>query len=161
MIWLLLMFAQGAASPPQAQRGEALYYGTARCATCHALKSRGTAVGPDLTRIARIPPRAIAMSIRATRTQYVQNVKVKDAEPFPGMKSGEDEKTVQYFDLSADPPAARKLERAQIESATDNSTWKHPPASAKLTSEQLADIVAYIRWAAYGDRKTVDPSEVE
>lgn len=125
------------------------------------MKGRGTAVGPDLTRIARIPPRAIVMAIRATRTQYVQTVKLKNDETFAGMRVAQDDKTAQYYDLSKTPPELRKLERGDIASTADNATWKHPPESAGYSSEELADIIAYIRWASYGDRSGVKPADVE
>jgi mono/diheme cytochrome c family protein len=39
--------------------------------------------------------------------------------------------------------------------------WKHPPAANKISSEQLADIVAYIKFASTGSRKAVDPADVQ
>ncbi len=166
-IWLaLLLLAAPAAAqtasavPEQAGRGQTLFFGDAKCGTCHSLKGRGSAVGPDLKGIARLSPRAVAMAVRSTRTQYVQAVKVKEKGEFPGMKSSEDAQTVQFYDLSADPPQLKKLEKTEF-TATDNQTWKHPPASAGLTNEQMADIVAFIRWASFNDRKEIDPSEVQ
>jgi hypothetical protein len=101
------------------------------------------------------------MAIRATRTQYVQSVKLKDGKEFPGMPGAKEETTVQYFDLSATPPVLRKLDKSEIASASDNATWKHPPESAGYTAEQLADVIAYIKWASYGDTKGVKPADVE
>lgn len=151
----------GAGIPAQAERGQTLFYGEAKCGSCHALKGKGTAVGPNLVNIARIPPRAVAMAVRATRTQYVQAVKEKGKEgEFPGMKASEDSTTVQFYNMAVDPPALVKLEKTAF-TTTDNQTWKHPPASAKLTNEQMADIIAYIRWAAFSDKKEIDPSEVQ
>ena len=150
--------------PPQAKRGHAIFFeapaGTA-CATCHAIGGRGTAIGPDLTRWARMAPRAIVMAIRATRTEYTQAVKLKKGVTFPGMRVAQDENTAQYYDLSVTPPTLRKLDRAEIESTTDNVTWQHPPSSAGYTSEQLADIIAYIRWSSYSDTKGVKPEDIE
>jgi hypothetical protein len=118
-------------------------------------------VGPDLTRLARLSPRAIAMAIRATRTQYVQAVKLKDGSEFPGMPVAHDESTVQFYDLGAKPPALRKLERKDVASTSDNANWKHLPESAGYTARQLADVIAYIKWASYGDTKAVSPDDVE
>jgi len=36
---------------------------------------------------------------------------------------------------------------------TNTNRWKHPPAVDKPTARQLADIVAYIRYAVTGSRQ--------
>ena len=47
MVWIALLLAQ-AAVPSQTDRGEALFFDAEKgCASCHALKGKGTAVGPD------------------------------------------------------------------------------------------------------------------
>src|SRR5262245_61488011 len=52
MIWLVLLLAQSAV-PTQIERGETIFVDPARgCAGCHALKGKGTAVGPDLKDVA-------------------------------------------------------------------------------------------------------------
>ena len=160
MFWIALWLAQAAVTP-QIERGEALFFEAAKgCANCHALKGRGTAAGPDLTVIGRISPAAIAVATRSTMTQYVQTVTLKSKEWFPAMPGAKDEKTIQLYDLSKTPAELRKIERTQIESMKGNDRWKHPPAERKYTDEQMADIVAYIRYAVTGSRKNVDPSEV-
>jgi len=150
--------------PPQAARGYAVYFDESkptRCATCHALGGRGTAVGPDLSRLARLNPRGIVVAILASRTQYVQTIKLKTGPSFAAMHVAHDDKTMQVHDLSVTPPQLRKLERAQVDSVTDNATWKHPPESAQYSMDQLAAVIAYIRWASFGDTKGVDPKELE
>lgn len=160
-----LLLAQAQTAPPaQALRGEKIFFETAKgatCSTCHALAGRGTPAGPDLMRLARIPPRAIAMAIRSTRTQYVQTVKLKTDETFPGMRVKQDEKVAEYYDLGKTPPVLRKLERTEIVSATDNATWKHPPESAGYTSGELADLIGYLRWVSHKDRSAVNPDDLE
>jgi hypothetical protein len=162
MIWLSILLLQAAVvATPQIERGQTLFFAGNGCGTCHALKGRGTAVGPDLRVLGKVGVRAIVTAIRASRTEYVQAVKLKGQEPFPGMKVSEDTAAAQYYDLSKTPPELRKFAVADVESKTDNSTWKHPPSEGSYTNEQIADIVSFIRWAATGDRKVVDPSEVE
>ena len=75
----------------------------------------------------------------------------------PGPK---DEKVVQLYDLSKTPPELLKLQKDEIKSMTGADKWKHPAAVADLSAEQMADIVAYIRWAATGSRTAVAPSDV-
>jgi mono/diheme cytochrome c family protein len=158
MVWIALLMAQ-AAVPTQVERGEALFNAAQGCASCHALKGKGTAVGPDLTVIGKLPVPAVAMAARSTVTQYVQVVTLKSKEKFPAFQASKDEKTVTLFDLSKTPPEKKVVAASDIASMGGNDTWKHPPAAAKISSEQLADILAYVRWAATGSKKAVDPSE--
>jgi hypothetical protein len=150
-----------AADPPeQAKRGEALFALKSAsgysCTTCHQVGGQGTAVGPDLKTIARLHPRAVVMAILATRTQAVVEVTPLKSKSFPAMKAGPDE----YFDLSVNPPAKRTLTAAEIRKTQDNGDWKHPPESRGLTRDQLADLIAYIRFATFGDTKGVDPADI-
>jgi len=156
--------ASGPAMHAQAQRGQALFFDAApgaACGTCHALAGKGNAVAPDLTRWARMSPRAIIVAVKASRTEYTQAVTLKAGGTFPGLKSTQDEKSISYFDLSVTPPALRQLAKADIASTADNSTWRHPPGNTDYSSAQLADIIAFIRWATYGDTKGVKEEEVE
>jgi len=162
MVWLsILLFLQAAAPTPQIDRGQTLFFAENGCGTCHALKGRGTAVGPDLRVLGRVGVRALVMAIRATRTQYVETIKLKNGEEFPGMKKSEDASTLQYYDLSKTPPELKTFAPADVQSKTDNASWKHPPSQANYTNQQIADIIGFIRWAAAGDRKPVDPADVE
>jgi mono/diheme cytochrome c family protein len=145
----------------QVERGEALFFEAGKgCATCHALKGRGTAVGPDLKAIARLSPRGIAESARSTLTQYVQIVSVKGGESFPGMPGAKDDTTIQVYDLSKTPPELKKLPLADV-TMRNNDVWKHPSVIAGHTDEQLADIIAYIRYAGAGIKGAVDPADIK
>lgn len=160
-----LAVAQEFSGPPQAKKGHDLFFaragdGAGPCGTCHAIKKEGTAVGPDLTRLARLNARAIVMAINATRTQYVQEVKAKDGN-FPAMKVADTAEGYDVFDLSKNPPERKKLLKADVTSLTDNASWKHPAAAMKLTTEQLADIISYIKYASYGDKTGVKVEDVE
>ena len=161
MIWVVLLWAQSAAQQ-QALRGEALFMEASHgCVNCHALKGHGTAVGPDLSVIGRLSPQAIVTAVRSSATQYVQTVKLKSGESFPGMPAGQDEKFVQFYDVSKMPPELRKIERPQFDSANNQDQWKHPPSVAPYTSQQLADIIGYIRSVVTGAVKSVKPDEVD
>ena len=161
MLWILLMLAQATVSQ-QIDRGEALFFGTANgCSSCLSLKGRGTAVGPDLRGIGRLSPAAIVMAVHSTAAQYVEDVRLKSKEAFPAMPGAKDDKTIQLYDLSKSPPEARKLDLTEIESMTSTVAWKHPPAVDRHTARQLADIVAYIRYAATGARQSVDPADAQ
>jgi mono/diheme cytochrome c family protein len=163
MIFLsVLLFLQASVPNPQIERGQTLFYADTACGTCHALKGRGAAVGPDLTVLGRVGVRALVTAIRASRTEYVETIKLQAGAQFPGIKvPSTDATTLQYYDLSRMPPALRKFAPGDVQSKSDNANWKHPPFTGGYTNQQIADIVAYIRWATAGDRKTVDPSDVE
>ena len=109
LIWLVMLMAQSAAPPSQIDRGEALFADPALgCASCHLLKGKGTAIGPDLKSVARLSPAGIAMSIRSTATQYVQVVRLKTGESFPTLPPPAAGDTVMLYDLSKTPPEAHE-----------------------------------------------------
>ena len=152
-----LLPAQSTADPPeQAVRGASTFLQS--CGTCHSLEGKGTAVGPDLTRIARVPPRGFLVAIKSTVTQYVALVKPKDGDAFPGIQP---EGQSFWWDLDKSPPEKRLLRPDQISSKATNTKWKHPPSHTDYTSSQLADIVAYVKWVSYHSRETVDPATLE
>jgi len=160
VFWFTLLLLQAAVAA-QIERGEALFFDSTKgCASCHALKGRGTAIGPDLKGIGSLAPPAIAVAVRSTITSYVQNVKLKSKESFPAMPGAKDEKTIDLHDLSKTPAQLRKTDRTEIESMSNNDTWKHSDIAKRYTDEQMADIIAYIRYAVTGTPKSVDPSAV-
>ncbi|MBS1855332.1 MAG: c-type cytochrome [Acidobacteria bacterium] len=162
MIWtVLLLFAQAASSQTQIERGEALFFNQEKgCGGCHALKGKGTAVGPDLKAIGRLAPAAIAMAVHSSVTQYVEMVKTKEGDSFPGYTAGKEGDKLVIFDLSKNPPEKKVLAAADV-TKSGNDKWQHPPAKAKIDAKDLADIVAYIRFAASGSRTAVDPADVQ
>ena len=163
MIWvsLLLWWAQ-APIPQQVQRGEAVFLETSKgCVNCHSLKGHGTAVGPDLNVIGRLSPSAIVTGIRSSATQYVETVRLNSGESFPGMPAGTDGTALKYYDVSKMPPELRRIEKSDLKIAVSQDTWKHPPSVGNYTKEQIADIVAYIRYAVTGNTKLVDPADLE
>ena len=160
MFWILLFLAQGAASN-QLDRGEALFNDTTNgCVSCHVLKGKGTAVGPDLKGVSRLSPKGIAMAVRSTATQYVQTAKIKGGGTFPSMTGAPEGDNVTVFDLSKMPPEKHTAPKADV-SFSPNAGWKHPPSAKKLSDEQIADLVAYIRFAGAGNRQPVSPDDIQ
>lgn len=153
-----------AAASAQIDRGKELFAkspkGTA-CATCHKLGGIGTAVGPDLKDFAgAVPPRAVAQSIQMSMTAYVQEVKTS-SETFPGFVKQKTGDETEVWDLSKNPPELKKLASKDIVSMNNNQTWKHPPATADYTGQELADIIAFLKNAATGAKKEIKTSDVE
>jgi putative heme-binding domain-containing protein len=144
----------------QIQRGQKIFFepaGGTACATCHELAGKGTVVGPDLTGISRVSPKAIVTAIKSSRTVYVVEVHFKNKTSFPGMKVSETE----FWDLKPMPPAKRTVNLKEIDRIVDNAEWKHPPEHFNLSAQDLADIVAYIKFASYGETKEVSPDQVQ
>ena len=147
-------------SQTQIERGEILFLNAEKgCGSCHALKGKGTAVGPDLSGIGRLAPAAIAMAARSTVTQYVEVLKVQ-GESFPAFTASKSADKLIVYDLSKTPPLKKELAPAGV-SRSGNDKWKHPPAVAKIENQDFADIIAYIRFATNGTKKTVEPAEVQ
>lgn len=157
MIWLLLLMAAQSATPTQIERGEALFFDfTHGCGNCHALKGKGTAAGADLKEIAPLSPQAVAMGIRSTVTQYVVIVKLKSGRSFPAMPPKSD----AVYDLSKMPPETVSTAADGVASTAPNAEWKHPPSQQKLSPQELADLVAYVRYAGANIRQKVDPDDM-
>jgi hypothetical protein len=149
---------------PQVERGREIFSkspkGTA-CETCHALVGLGTAVGPDLSKLASVVgPRGLVTAIQMTVTAYVQDVKVSD-RTFPGIQKQKQGDEIEVWDLGKMPPVLRKLTSKQILSMTQNRDWKHPPASAGYTSQELADLIGFLKWGATGSQKEIKVADIE
>lgn len=167
MRWIILLLIPVVygQEPAQVGRGRKIFFeseaaGT-RCGSCHAIEKKGTPAGPDLGRLAMLAPRAIKMAVLSTSTQYVVIAKLKSGSSFPVMKASEEGAEVKLFDLSTNPPELKTFAKSDIDNYQPNATWKHPPESTRLTAAQLADVIAFLRFASTGDRKTIRPEDVE
>jgi len=148
----------------QIQRGRDWFLHSSKglaCATCHSLEGQGTAVGPDLTRLAGvIGPRGLVMTIQMSMTAYVQQIELKNGRSFPGIRKEKNGDTLTIFDLSRTPAVELKVKSDDVASMKPNTKWTHPPASAGYTDPELADIIAYLKFAATGVVKEVGVSEL-
>jgi mono/diheme cytochrome c family protein len=148
----------------QAQRGHELFLHSPKgiaCATCHQVDGEGTAVGPNLKDLATyIGPHGLAGTIEMSMTAYVQEVKTSGKAAFPGIQKSKEGDTFQIWDLSKIPPVLLTLTSKDIKSMQQNEKWKHPPTLADYTDQELADIVAFLKWAAVGATADVKPSDL-
>lgn len=159
----LACVATGADMPEQAKRGQELFFKTAKglpCATCHQMEGKGGLAGPDLKNIAVATPRGLAIAILATRTSYVQQLELKNGKRFTVIQHEEGPDGVIYYDLSVKPPAEMKVKKSEIARLRDNATWKHPPESVGYSNEELADVIAYIKFVARGSTDPVNPADM-
>ena len=168
LVCALLMGSWGvmAADGPTAQidRGRDLFLHSSKglaCATCHSLEGKGTAVGPDLRRLASVVgPRGLLMTIQMSMTAYVQQIELKNGRSFPGIQKEKDGDMLTIFDLSQTPAVERKVKSGDVASMKPNTKWMHPPASANYSDPELADLIAYLKFVGTGVVKDVAPSEL-
>jgi len=118
-------------------------------------------VGPDLTRLASVVgPRGLVMTINMSMTAYVQEVELRNGRRFPGIQKEKNGDTLTIYDLSKTPAALLKVNSNEVASMKPNTKWTHPPASAGYTQQELADIIAYLKYASTGIVKDVSVSEL-
>jgi len=131
------------------------------CATCHAINGEGRAVGPDLTRLASVvSPRGLMKTIEMTRTVYVQEIATADGRTFPGIQTKIAGNMVVVWDLNQTPPALLSLKLGDIVSITENKKWRHPPALAGYTQQELADIIGFLKYQATGSEREITPDDL-
>jgi mono/diheme cytochrome c family protein len=148
----------------QAARGRELFLHSAKgtaCATCHLVDGQGTATGPDLMDIASVVgPHGLVGTIKMSMTAYVQEVQTTTNGTFPGIQKQKTGDELQIWDLSQMPPVLRTLKSSDVTSMKQNDKWKHPPTGAGYTSQELCDIIAYLKWAAVGATAEVKASDL-
>jgi len=156
--------AQNKPVPKQVERGRELFLNSPKgtpCATCHTMAGVGNAVGPDLKPLASVvPPRGLVMAIKMDMTENVQEVKTA-AGAFPGILKQKEGDEIQVFDLSQTPPVLKTLASKDVISMVRTEKWAHPPTKADYTSQELADIIAFLKWAANGSTKEIKTDDVE
>ena len=59
------------------------------------------------------------------------------------------------------PPALLKFAADEVRAVKPNVMWKHPPSHVKHTPEQMADMIAFIRWVGAKDPKGVKPEDIQ
>ena len=141
----------GASSGPPFQpagnrdHGRELYWGQAACSQCHTIQGRGGRLGPDLTRIGSQrslshlreslakPSADIAGRYQAVR------VTPRGARPVIGIRSNEDNFTLQVFDTNEKYHSFRRDSLDRLEELKDSLM---PPAT--LPVSDLDDLVAYL-----------------
>jgi hypothetical protein len=148
----------------QVERGKELFLHTTKgipCGTCHEIGGVGTAVGPDLKKLASVVgPRGLVSTIQMSMTAYVQEYKVKDLGTFPGIQK-EGSSGAQVYDLSKNPPALHDIKPGDVTSQKQNEKWKHPPAAAGYTNQELVDVIAWLKYASTGSTKELKTDEID
>jgi len=103
----------------------------------------------------------LVKTIQMQSTEYVQDVKTADGKSFSGIQKQKQGDELQIWDMSQTPPVLRTLAAKDVTSMTRETKWKHPPTAAGYTSQELADIIGFLKWAATGSKTEVKIEDVE
>jgi hypothetical protein len=140
-------FNAGSAMVGDAKRGEALFNGNANCANCHRVNGKGPRVAPDLSNVGALrtadmlekslidPTAALLPVNRSVRAV------TRDGKVITGRRLNEDTYSVQLID---DHEQLMSLEKVDLRDYTVLKTSSMPSYKEKLSSQEQADVVAYL-----------------
>ncbi len=130
-----------------AGRGRAIYDGKGGCAACHRVDGKGARTAPDLSDIGAVrQPAAIQRSLTDPNAAMVpinRSVRIvtRDGRTIRGRRINEDTATVQLIDTGE---RLVSLAKSDIRTYDIAPTSDMPSFSGKLTSDELADLLAYL-----------------
>jgi mono/diheme cytochrome c family protein len=141
------------ASNAQTDRGRQWFLHSSKgmaCATCHSLEGNRKAIGP----------RGLNITINMSLTAYVQQVVLENGHSFSGLQKQKIGDVLEIYDLSKVPAVLLRLKSSEVASMKTNTKWTHPPASAGYTPQELADIIAYLKFVSTGVAKEVTVNDL-
>jgi putative heme-binding domain-containing protein len=128
-------------------RGQALYAGRAKCATCHRINGTGSRLAPDLSEVggARTPAALQRSLLDPTAAMWPINrpvhIVTKDGREIRGRRLNEDTYTVQLIDQEEHLVSLTKSDLKVFEVG---KTSLMPSVAKTFTSDEVADLVAYL-----------------
>ncbi len=131
-----------------ATRGRAIFEGKGACDTCHRVRGRGPRLAPDLSDVGSArSPAALQRSLLdppAAMLPINRPVKIvtKDGQTIRGRRLNEDTYTVQLID---DQERLRSIAKSDLRTFDIATTSPMPSFATRLTAEEIADVVAYLR----------------
>jgi putative heme-binding domain-containing protein len=139
-------------------RGETIFYarGARSCYVCHAVAGRGGTIGPELTpKVASLSPRELFQRIivvphRTSDPAYATTrLTTRAGLVLTGIKAGETDDMVQFYDTSSLPPILRTIPKKDIVEVDARAKPVMPSDYAsRLTLQQLLDIVSFLKSTA-------------
>ena len=163
-IWQIIAYLRTRQQPPAPQtgdrlRGETLFFGSAKCSTCHMVNGRGGRLGPELSHTGSARPRDYLIeSIRepsrqltqihsgvGSGTQYWDTVTAvtRDGKTIVGVPMNEDTFTIQIMDAGE---RIHSLEKKSLKGLRHESRSLMPAYGADVLGEtDLQDLVAYLQ----------------
>jgi len=142
-------FDTRAVSLGDAARGQALFEGKGGCTSCHRVNGKGSRAAPDLSDIGAIrAPDALQQSLldpNASLLPINRSVRAvtRDGKVISGRRFNEDTYTVQLID---EQERLVSIDKAGLREYTVIKTSSMPSYKDTLSSEELADLVAYLHF---------------
>ena len=163
-VWQIVSYVRTLQQPPaaaagDAARGETLFFGTGRCASCHIVNGRGGRLGPELSTVGSARSRAyLVESIRQPARQLTENrvfgdsVTLKydtvtavtaDGRTIVGVPMNEDTFTLQLMDTTE---RIHSFDKKTLKSLQHEKRSLMPAYdAARLPNGDLDDLVAYLQ----------------
>jgi len=161
-IWQIITYLRTVQQPAtpavgDRARGEALFFGAARCSTCHMVDGRGGRLGPELSTVGSARSRAyLVESIRQPAKQLTQirafgnslkydtvTAVTADGRTIVGVPMHEDTFTVQLMDASE---RVYSFDKKALKSFRHEDRSLMPAYDAsRLPEEDLNNLVAYLQ----------------
>jgi len=162
-IWQIVSYLRTVqqTAPPAAgdqARGETLFFGTARCSTCHIVNGRGGRLGPELSTVGSARSRAyLVESIRQPAKQLTQirafggdglkydtvTAVTADGRAIVGVPMNEDTFTLQLMDQSERIHSFDKQSLKNLRH--ENRSLMPAYDAARLPDADLDNLVAYLQ----------------
>ena len=132
--------------------GEALFFGTARCASCHQVNGRGGIVGPDLSTAGRMPsptlrgkilnPNSPIAAGRGTVAPQTIVVAAKDGREIRGVRRNEDTFSLQLVDAAG---GLHLVDKTTLRSyRVENRSLMPGDYATRLSAADLNHVLAYL-----------------
>jgi len=140
-------FKAGAVALGDPIRGQALYDGKGRCATCHRVNGKGSHAGPDLSDIGTSRSASVLeqtlIDPTSTMTPINSPIRIvtKDGKTINGRRLNEDTYTVQLID---DQEHLLSLAKTSVREYTILDKSSMPSYKGTLSTQEISELVAYL-----------------
>src|SRR5215467_8016492 len=130
-----------------ARRGQAIFDGKGRCASCHRVNGRGPRTAPDLSDIGALrSPGSLQRSLVDPSSQMMPinrpvRAVTKDGKVITGRRLNEDTYSVQLVD---DQERLVSLAKGDLREFTILKTSPMPSVKDTLSASEQADVIAYL-----------------
>jgi putative heme-binding domain-containing protein len=140
-------FDPASVKPGDARRGQTVFEGKGRCATCHRVNGKGPRSAPDLSDVGAVRSAgSLQRSLVDPSSQMMPinrpvRVVTKDGKVVSGRRLNEDTYTVQVID---DQEHLMSLTKSDLREYTILKTSPMPSFKDTLNADELGDVVAYL-----------------
>jgi len=153
-----------AAVPGNAQRGQTLFFGKARCSECHMVSGKGGFIASDLSTFGRTQAveeirRAILLPAEGNKRGGVFEIRTRDGQSYSGVVRNEDNFSVQLQTLDG---GLHLFMKSEVESMMRRSDSLMPADYAStLSAGEIDDLVSFLIRVSGPARKKAQEEEFE